>query len=81
MLNVFKPFKVGNSDTTTIAKHIGKEADTSPQEDILGPSGSGSICSLDDKFAVEFLSIVGVDCLLKSGRDKNIAKLGRFYHY
>ena len=74
MLDVFEPLEVRNSNTTTIAKHIRKETDTSPQEDILGPSGGGSIGSLDNKLAVEFLSIVSIDCLLKSSGDEDVTK-------
>ena len=74
MLDVFEPLEVRNSNTTTIAKHIGKETDTSPQEDILSSSGGGSIGSLDDEFTVEFLSIVSIDCLLKSSGDEDVTK-------
>ena len=74
MLDVFEPFEVGNSDTSTIAKNIGEEADASSQEDILSTSGGWSICSLDYQFAVEFLSVIGVDCLLESSGDEDVTK-------
>lgn len=61
MLQILKPLEVRHSDATPIAKHIRKEADASPQENVLSCPRGRSIGSLNYQLTVELLSIILVD--------------------
>ena len=74
MLDIFQPLKVRDGDTTTIAQDIGKEADTFFQQNFLAFASGGTVGSFNDQFALEPVSVVAVDGLLKGSRDEDVAK-------
>ena len=75
MFEILQPFEVRDSHTTSVAENIGKETDSFTEQNLFSSSGSGTIGSLNDEFALEFISIISVDGLFVGGRDENIAKL------
>ena len=74
MFDVFEPFEVRNSDTTSIAKDVREETDSLIKQDLFSISGCRTIGSFDDQFALEFVSVVSVYGLFESSRDEDIAE-------
>lgn len=76
MIHILQPLEVADSNTTSIAQHIGQELDASWEEDLLSFNCGWAIGSLDDEFAVEFVCVVAVDWFLEGGGDEDVAIKG-----
>ena len=75
VVQIFQPLKVTDSHTTSITQDIRKEVNTSFDEDFFSFESSRPISSLNNKFRLEFVSIIDIDCLLKCSRNKEITLL------
>lgn len=61
MIEILEPFEITDSDSSSIAKNVGKELDSFFKEDFLTFKGSRTISSLDNQLGLEFISVVDVD--------------------
>lgn len=61
MIHVLQPFKVTDSDTTSVTQDIRQELDSSSEKNLFSLNSGWSVGSLNNKFTVELVSVVSVD--------------------
>jgi hypothetical protein len=61
VVHVFQPFEVTHSHTTSIAQNIRQKLNASAEKNLFSLNGRWSIGCLNNKFAVEFVSVFSVD--------------------
>jgi hypothetical protein len=75
MIHVLEPFKVADSDTTSITKNIRQELDTLSQEDFFSLNGCWSIGCLYNQLTFESVGVTGMDGFFYSSWDEKVTKL------
>ena len=61
MIHVLQPFKVTDSDTTSVTQDIRQELDSSSEKNLFSLNSGWSVGSLNNQFTVELVSVVSVD--------------------
>jgi len=74
VINVFEPFEIANSDTSSVTENIRQKLDSLLKEDLFCLKSSGTIGSLNYELGLESVGIVDVDRFFKSSGDKEIAE-------
>jgi hypothetical protein len=79
MIQVLQPFKVTDSDTTSVTKHIWQELNTLGKKDLFSFHGGWSIGCLNNQLALKPVSVIGVDGFFNSSWNEKVAKLQKKY--
>ena len=72
MVEVLEPFKVGDSDTTSIEVHVRDHEATVVPQDLVSLGRDGTIGSFPNDLCLDFVGIATVDDLLHCCRDQDV---------
>jgi hypothetical protein len=72
VFQVLQPFEITDSDTTGITQNIWQELNAFISQDLFSFQSGWTVGSFNDKFGLEFVSIVFVDSFFQSSGNKEV---------
>lgn len=80
VLYILQPLEIAHSNSSSIAEDIRQKTHSFFEKNLLSLASSRPIGSLDNQLAVESISVVDINRLLKGSRDKDVTELPQSYH-